>query len=127
MELKVQCAREGHCISRRRIARIMKQEGLVSCYTKPHYKPRLTSCNEATIENIVDREFEGREKSEVMVSDLTYVRVGNRWHYLCTLLDLHNREIIGYSVGKQNNAELVERAFASVKRNLKSIAIFPYR
>ena len=74
--------------------------------------------------NIVNRPFDDRKPSEVMVSDLTYVRVGNHWHYLCTLLDLYNREIIGYSVGTKKKAEVVERAFASVKRNLTSVAIF---
>ncbi len=122
--IKAQCAREGLCISRRRIARIMRQEGLASRYTIVYLKPLQSSCNESQIENIVNRQFDDREKSEVIVSDLTYVRVGNRWHYLCTLLDLHNREIIGYSVGRQKNAELVAHAFASVKRNLKSISIF---
>ena len=33
---------------------------------------------------------------EVVVSDLTYVRVGNAWNYICILLDLYNREIVGY-------------------------------
>ena len=34
--------------------------------------------------NIVDRDFDNREKLEVVESDLTYVRVGCRWNYVCT-------------------------------------------
>ena len=59
-----------------------------------------------------------------MVSDLTYVRVGARWAYICMLLDLGAREIIGYSAGVHKNAELVHEAFASVKGNLFDIQIF---
>ena len=33
----------------------------------------------------------------VVVSDLTYVRVRMSWNYICVLVDLFNREIIGYS------------------------------
>jgi len=88
--IQAECAWEGTCISRRRIARIMKQEGLVSRYTIAHFKPQKQACNETRIKNIVNRQFDDRQKSEVIVSDLTYVRVGTKWHDLCTLLDLHN-------------------------------------
>ena len=58
------------------------------------------------------------------MSDLTYVRVGNRWNYICILVDLYNREIIGYSSGERKDAELVHRAFASVSGNLNNIKVF---
>ncbi len=122
--IKAQLQREGVCLSRRRIARIMKQERLVSTYTKAHYRVPKATCNEAKIENIVNRQFTHRQVVEVVVSDLTYVRVGKKWNYICTLLDLHNREIIGYSIGANKDAELVERAFAKVQRNLGDISIF---
>ncbi len=37
---------------------------------------------------------------ETLVSDLTYVKVGGTWHYICLFIDLFNREIVGYSAGK---------------------------
>ncbi|MBU2702315.1 transposase InsO family protein [Sporomusaceae bacterium BoRhaA] len=60
----------------------------------------------------------------VVVSDLTYVRVNHKWNYICVLIDLFNREIIGYSTGIYKNAPLVYRAFASIKTNLKNICLF---
>ena len=36
----------------------------------------------------MDRDFDNRDKLEVAVSDLTYVRVGSKWNYVCTLIDL---------------------------------------
>ncbi|WP_374696297.1 hypothetical protein [Spiroplasma endosymbiont of Polydrusus formosus] len=33
-----------------------------------------------------------------VVSDLTYVQGGAKWHYLCLLINLFNREIIGYNI-----------------------------
>ena len=60
----------------------------------------------------------------MVVSDLTYVRVGNRWHYLCVLVDLFNREIIGYSSGQNKDAVVFKKVFSTVKTNLNRIRIF---
>jgi transposase InsO family protein len=60
----------------------------------------------------------------VVVSDLTYVRVGTSWNYICVLVDLFNREIIGYSAGKNKDALLVSKAFARVDTNLNNINVF---
>lgn len=59
-----------------------------------------------------------------MVSDLTYVRVGMSWNYICVLIDLFNREIIGYSAGRNKDASLVTKAFTSVNTNLNNIQVF---
>lgn len=58
------------------------------------------------------------------MSDLTYVRVGKHWNYVCTIMDLHNREIIGYSVGPHKNATLVYKAFSSIKYDFSRIGLF---
>lgn len=115
---------EGIIVSRRRIKRIMKANGLVSTYTVAKYKPHKTNVNEARIDNKVNREFNDRDKLDVIVSDLTYVRVNGHWHYVCLILDLFNREIIGYSAGKNKTAELVYQAFSSIKHDLSKINIF---
>lgn len=110
--------------SRRRIGRIMKQEGLVSSYTTAQFHPQKDTCNESKIENVVDRQFSDQPFRNVVVSDLTYVRVGMSWNYICVLVDLFNREIIGFSAGRNKTSDLVKRAFQSVKDSLKGIQIF---
>ena len=102
----------------------MKQEGLVSSYTTAQFRPQKDTCNESKIENVVDRQFNQQPYRNIVVSDLTYVRVGMSWNYICVLVDLFNREIIGYSAGRNKTAELVKQAFQSVKGNLKDIQIF---
>ena len=114
----------GQQVSRRRIGCIMKQEGLVSNYTVAQFKPHVVKCNDDKIENIVDRNFNEQPYLNVVVSDLTYVRVGHRWHYICVLVDLFNREIIGYSSGPNKDAELVKKAYSTVQTNLSQIKIF---
>lgn len=103
----------------------MKKYSLVSNYTVAQYKVnRQQGCNEDKIADKVNREFDNRDKLEVVVSDLTYVRVNKKWAYICVLLDLHNKEIIGYSVGENKTAELVYRAFLNCRYSLSEIKIF---
>ena len=102
----------------------MAANGLVSNYTIAHFKVHKSKVNESQTTNVVNREFDDRELLEVVVSDLTYVRVNGKWNYVCLILDLHNREIIGHSAGKHKTASLVYEAFASIKHDLKKIKIF---
>ena len=123
-KIKHKLQEEGFIASRRRIGCIMIKYDLVSAYTKKKYRREKTGCNEELKENIVDRKFEGRKQLEIVVSDLTYVQVGSKWNYVCNILDLFNREIIGTAVGLNKNAELVMTAFATIKNPLKKIQIF---
>jgi hypothetical protein len=47
--------------------------------------------------HLLNREFTQGKELSVVVSDLTYVRVDKKRQYICVLVDLFNREIIGYS------------------------------
>jgi transposase InsO family protein len=110
-------------VSRRKIGRIMNKYGLVSKYVKKR-KNRKKLVNEEAKPNIVNREFEGRKPLEVVVSDLTYVKVGSVWHYVCLLLDLSARDIIGFAAGRNKDAKLVRKAFYRVNADLRDINIF---
>lgn len=123
-KIKQFLAKEGIIASRRKIALIMKQEGLVSVYTVKQYKKQSNDVNNDEISNIVNREFENRDHLEVVVSDLTYVRVKDKWNYICLIIDLFNREIIGYSAGKQKTSDLVYKAFCKINYPLDQIRIF---
>lgn len=123
-KIKKELEKLGWIVSRRRIGRIMKEQGLVSKYTIAQYKPMKTTCNESEVGNVLDREFNQNQALKVVVSDLTYVRVAHKWHYICVLVDLYNREIIGHSAGPHKTAALVQRAFASVPYNLNRLELF---
>jgi len=111
-------------ISRKRIRKIMVKYGLVSSYTIKNYKPYKSKCNDENISNVIDRNFKPGLTQNVIVSDLTYVKVGVNWNYICILLDIFNREIIGFSAGTKKNAKLVKRAFATVESPLCDLKIF---
>ena len=123
-KIKVELQKLGYQVSLRRIRKYMDLNGLVSNYTVKQFKVHKSTCNEDKIENKLNREFDREEKLDVVVSDLTYVNVRGKWNYICLIIDLFNREIIGYAAGKNKNAELVYKAFGTIKTNLNNINIF---
>ena len=123
-KIKRELMKTGKQVSRRRIGRIMKREGLVSNYTTAQFKPQKDTCNESKTENVLNRQFQNRDYRDVVISDLTYVRAGAHWNYICVPAGLYNREIIGYSAGEHKTAELVKAAFQSVKGSLEEIRLF---
>lgn len=122
--IKAALARDGKVASRRRIGRIMRANGLASAYSKKGFKPPASKVNEAKVPNVVDREFDGRAMRECVVSDLTYVRVGSKWCYVCLLIDLYNREIVGHSAGERKDAALVVSAFSTLGFPISDISTF---
>ena len=125
-KLKVELAKKNYKVSRRRIARIMHSNGLVSAYTIKKYRPHKDKVNNEVQPNLLERHFDEKDPYEVVVSDLTYVRVGNTWNYICILLDLYNREIVGYSCGKHKDAKLVYDVFTKNKDESKEYLCFSY-
>ena len=116
--------RRGIVASRRRITRIMRENGLVSAYSRKKYRPAGSKPNESPLPNLLDRRFDGHAPHTHVVSDLTYVRTGRRWSYVCLLVDLYNREIVGHSVGDRRDSDLVKAAFATVRFPLSDIEVF---
>lgn len=124
-KLKKELYKRNFIASRHRISMVMKKYNLISNYTiKLSKKHGKSIVNNDNIENIVNREFGNRKPLEVIVSDLTYVKVAGKWNYICVLLDLSNRKILGSAVGKNKDANIVKSAFFSVKNDLREIKVF---
>ena len=102
----------------------MKELGIKSKYAQPSYKPMITKPNEDVAPNLLEQDFNIDKPMSVLVSDLTYVRVGKQWNYVCFLIDLYNREIVGHSSGKHKDAALVQHAFSTIKQPLETVKIF---
>lgn len=123
-KIKDALLKAGHTVSRRRIGRLMGELGIQSKYAQASYKPMTLRPNEESVRNVLHREFQVDEEMSVLVSDLTYVKVGKHWNYVCFLIDLYNREIVGYSAGERKDAALVQRAFETVKHPLGKVKLF---
>jgi len=104
----------------------MKELKLVSTYTKPKKNFSIPKTSPVDHPNLVCRKFNDRLPNEVIVGDVTYLRMFGKWYYLCTLLDLCGRYVVGYSFDKRRDSELVKQSFYSIKGNLGKISVFHY-
>ena len=115
---------EGKIVSRRRVTRIINKLDLVSTHCKSVYKRPKEQTAESSCPDLLEQNFSSEAPRYAFVGDLTYVRVGARWAYVCVLLDLYNREIVGYATGPNKDAKLLQRAFASFKGDLREVSIY---
>jgi len=111
---------------RNTVYNIMKCNNL-RAKTKKKYRATTDSCHSNQVyENILDRNFNVNEPDKVWVSDITFVYTREGWLYLCVILDLYSRKVIGYSTGDRISTQLLLKAFmmALQTRNPKKNIIF---
>ena len=94
----------------------MRENGFYSISnkkTKP--KQGRRRAGEKYSPNLVKRKFTTSDFGEIWVGDITYIPTNIGWVYLSVVMDLYNREIIGYHVSKEINTELVISALENAK------------
>jgi len=98
---------EGEKISRQRVARLMRAEGIQSKMTKRFV---VTTDSRKTISPAPDRlqrQFTHQKKDKAWVSDTTFIRTRQGWLYLAVILDLYSRKVIGWGMSERNDKKLV--------------------
>lgn len=93
-------------ISVGRVYRLMKSMALPKMST---IKPRATraATDEGHLQNHLKGDFNPKAPNQVWVSDITYVRVGARFCYVCIIMDLFARKVIGCKSSTSIDAKLV--------------------
>ena len=61
--------------------------------------------------NHLNRKFNPDEPNRIWAGDITYLKVGSKWHYLCVVVDLFSRKVISWQLSDQPNAQLVINTF----------------
>ena len=96
--------------SRKRVARLMGQEGLQARRRRAFRVTTRAAEGRPTAPNLLDRRFTVRSVDEVWLGDLTYLWTSEGWLYLAVLMDLCSRRIVGWAVDKTMGDELTLRA-----------------
>ena len=80
---------------------------------------RRSSSDSETCCNHLQQNFNQKAPNLVWVSDITYIKAGGTWYYLCIVMDLYSRKVISWHISSKANVELVITAFkkAYEKRN----------
>lgn len=106
--------------SKNRIHRIMKAIDIHSVIRKQPKKYRK-STPERTAENVLKRDFNASKPNEKWVTDVTEFKWydGPMCHkiYLSVILDLYDRSVVAYMIGRRNNNRLVFQTFDKAVAN----------
>ena len=102
-------AQNGVRVSTKRVSAIMQELDLRSIRSdaKKQYKKRQQYAKR----NLLERGFTAERPNQIWVSDITYFRVNNYSVYLCIILDLYARRIVGYRVSRNASTNLVTTTF----------------
>jgi len=63
--------------------------------------------------NLLARDFTATEPNQKWVADITYLATDEGWLYLATVMDLFNRQIVGWATSENIDAALVIEALAN--------------
>lgn len=99
-----------HC-GRKRIARLMRRNGLVGCHRRGR-RPRTTVSDKQApaAPDLVNRHFHPEAPDALWLTDITYVRTWSGFLYVAVVLDAFSRRVIGWHMADHLRTELVMEA-----------------
>ena len=108
-KIRAVLAENGLRISAKRVLSIMHELGLYSIRTdaKKLYKTQ----QQRKKQNLLNREFNADHPNQIWVSDIIYFRIKDSWMYLCAIIDLFSRRVVGYRISRTASTRLVTTTF----------------
>jgi transposase InsO family protein len=103
---------EGIRVGKQRVQRLMQQHG-IRARGKRRFRITTTDSRHGLpiAPNLLDRKFTAAGPNQVWVGDITYIATDEGWLFLTVVLDLFNRQVVGWSLGEDLRCELVIDAF----------------
>jgi transposase InsO family protein len=100
----------GFSASKGRVEQLMREHGIRARH-KRKFKVTTDSKHQLpTAPNLLDRNFTPIAPDQVWTSDITYLWTDEGWLYLAIVLDLFNREVVGWSLKPRMTADIVTDA-----------------
>lgn len=108
-KIRTVLADNGIHVGKKRVSAIMQELGLYS--VRVDAKKQFKRKQQYAKQNLLKREFSATHPNQIWVSDITYFKVKSYWVYLCIILDLYSRKIIGWRVSRHMSTHLVTATF----------------
>jgi len=107
----------GVFVSRKRIIRLMQQQGLKARVRKRFKCTTNSDHDQPVAANLLDRNFEADKPNQKWVGDTTELVTGNGKLFLAVILDLFSRYVVGWAVSPSNDRFLTMKALdMAIKR-----------
>jgi putative transposase len=93
-----------------RVERLMRENGIRGRHKRRYKATTDSKHNLPVAANLLDRNFSPAAPNQAWSADLTYVWTDEGWLYLAVVLDLFNREIVGWSIKPRMTVDIVTDA-----------------
>ena len=98
---------QGVRVGKERVRRLMQRHGIRAC-TKRRYMASTDSRHALPVAaNLLARQFTPERPNQEWAGDITCVATAESWLYLASVMDLHSRRIIGWSMSERMTRHLV--------------------
>jgi putative transposase len=94
--------REGYCVGRKRIGRLMRLMGLATIYQKPNTSKAHP---EHTIYPYLLRAMAITSPNQVWCADITYIPMRRGFLYLVVIMDWHSRKVLSWRLSNTMDVE----------------------
>ena len=102
----------GFPAGKERVERLMRDNGIRARH-KRRFKATTDSKHALPVApNLLDRNFQPAAPNQVWSADLTYLWTNEGWLYLAVVLDLFNREVVGWSIKPRMTSDIVMDALS---------------
>lgn len=102
-----QLRHEGVRVSRKRVERLMRREGLSGLIRRKRGRTTIRVPGVRCAPDLVERDFSPAARDRLWVADITYVRTWEGWLYVATVIDCFSRRVVGWAIEDHMRAELV--------------------
>ncbi len=101
---------EGERCSPNRIGRLMRGAGLRGIPQRKRWRKKASGERPGAVRNHLARDFAATTANRNWVTDITFVHTAERWLYLCVVIDLYSRLVVGWSMSPVQDRQLVLQA-----------------
>src|SRR5215467_13383981 len=91
-----QLNRDGHECSVGLVADLMRELGLRACQPRAYKRTTVPGEEPVTSPDLISRDFTAAAPGQRLVGDITYLKTGEGWLYLATVIDLATRMVTGW-------------------------------
>jgi putative transposase len=107
-----QLNRDGHPCSVGLVADLMRELGLRACQPRAYKRTTVPGEQPVPSPDLIGRDFTAGQPGQRLVGDITYLKTGEGWLYLATVIDLATRMVTGWQLASHMRTSLVTDALA---------------